>query len=183
MTRLASLAGLLGAAALAASCGGGVSSHVDAGVSGGAVRAAFDRDADRARVLLILSPTCGHCLLGASQVARAVADFADPLRLYVVWVPMLGATEEYVPEATRMLDDPRALHFWDGEGFFTEAFERVLELAGPAWDLYLLYPPGERWQAELPPRPEQWMRQHGAPEDLPLDAARIAGALATSRMQ
>ncbi len=92
---------------------------------------------------------------------------------------MLGATEALVPEATRMLDDPRALHYWDGEGFFVDAFERVLGLAEPGWDLYLLYPPGERWQTELPPRPGQWMRQHGGVADTPLDGNKLAGTLAT----
>ena len=179
MIRLTRLIGLLGAAALALSCAGDVSTHVAVGESGAAVRAAFDRDAERARMLLILSPTCGHCLLGASQVARAVEDLGDSLRLYVVWVPMLGATEAFVPEATRMLDDPRALHFWDAEGFFVSAFERVLGLQRPAWDLYLLYPPGERWQAELPPPPTRWMQQHGGADDGRLDEARLAEALAT----
>ena len=46
-----------------------------------------------------------------------LAQIADPrLRAYVVWVPKVGAQESNVPEATRLVPDRRARHYWDGAG-------------------------------------------------------------------
>ncbi len=85
MNRFAMLAGLVGVTALAVACSPGtVSSHLEAGEFGSAVRDAFNRDADRARILLIVSPTCGHCLLGASPVGGAIENLQGTVPVYVV---------------------------------------------------------------------------------------------------
>jgi hypothetical protein len=39
------------------------------------------------------------------------------------------------------------------------AFQTVLGLGSDAWDVYLLYGPGVRWDGDLPPRPDFWMHQ------------------------
>jgi len=54
-------------------------------------------------------------------------------------------------------------HWWDADKYLSECFQRRLGLHGPAWDLYLLYPPGLRWDDELPPIPAFWM--HQIPDD------------------
>lgn len=77
---------------------------------------------------------------------------------------MLQAEEKDVGVATRIVSDPRALHYWDGNGLTMAAFQRVLNLPGDAWDVFLLYGPGARWDGELPPKPDYWMHQLGGPE-------------------
>lgn len=64
----------------------------------------------------------------------------------------------------------------------TRPFQRCLGLHGPAWDVYLLYPPGTRWEDHDLPVPTLWMRQlsdPGADEDrlLRRDPSRLAAEL------
>ena len=85
---------------------------------------------------------------------------ADPrLRGYVVWVPLRGAEEKDVGVATRIVPDPRVLHYWDGQGLTLRAFQSVLGLPGDAWDVYLLYGPAVHWDGDAPPTPAFWMHQ------------------------
>jgi hypothetical protein len=53
-------------------------------------------------------------------------------------------------------------HFWDPDGTLAAPFKSVLALPGRvrAWDVYLLYPPGARWD-DLPPAPAYWQHQLG----------------------
>ncbi len=105
------------------------------------------------------------CRQGASVIQTSVLDaISDPsLRAYVAWVPILPDDTGAPDEATRSLvPDPRASHFWDAERRLPEPFNRVLGLpAGwPAWDVYLAYPPGVRWE-KGPPAPAFWHHQLG----------------------
>ena len=86
----------------------------------------------------------------------------DQLRIYDVWVPILGSTSSDVPAATRLVDDSRARHFWDPDGAVAIPLGLRLDLRVPAWDVYLLYPPGVRWEEKLPPAPVFWMHQLSA---------------------
>jgi hypothetical protein len=89
-------------------------------------------------------------------VLRRIAD--PKLMALVAWLPILDADRvERVPPATRRIPDPRALHFWDPTNAAGRFFARLLPLTapGPAWDVYLLYRPGQRW-GELP---ALWMHQ------------------------
>ncbi|MEE9324499.1 MAG: hypothetical protein V3U90_02965 [Dehalococcoidia bacterium] len=53
------------------------------------------------------------------------------LSVYTVWLPMMpGDSREKVPEAQKLLDDPRVSHFWDGKRELARWFkEKVL----PSW--------------------------------------------------
>lgn len=121
-----------------------------------ALHEAFNRDHDRVRLLMLLSPKCSRCLSGAGIVGRRVLPRVgdDELAVLVVWGPMLG--EESLDDARRAasrLTDPRVGHYWtDGYGLALEAARRLgLPEGRPAWDSYLLYPPGAAWEGELPP--------------------------------
>ena len=81
------------------------------------------------------------------------------LAAYVVWVPELGATPSNVPEAMTLVSDPRAHQYWDGTEQLGHAYEQILPTPGPAWDVYLLFPAGERWEKSRPPDPAFWMHQ------------------------
>ena len=85
------------------------------------------------------------------------------LRTYVIWVPMFRGAERDVRRATREVSDARSLHYWDGESASMRAVRATLELSGDPWDIFLLYPPGARWDGDNPPQPKFWMHQLGSP--------------------
>lgn len=96
---------------------------------------------------------------------------SDPrLRVYSVWVPKLSGEEKDVPVATRFMPDDRATHYWDGAGVLVHAYTKVLSLPEDAWDIYFLYGPEARWEADLPPTPRFWMHQLGS-----RDSPRVDG--------
>ena len=106
------------------------------------------------------------CRQGASVIKTAVLEAIEDasLRAYVVWVPVLPADQRTAAqEASSLVPDKRASHFWDSEGALTRTFSRVLGLPPgcPVWDVYLTYPPGIRWGQE-PPAPLYWQHQLGA---------------------
>jgi hypothetical protein len=84
------------------------------------------------------------------------------LRNYVVWVPKLGGTSKHVPDATRVVADARASHYWDELGVTIRAYTAVLGLSEDAWDIYMIYGPEARWEGEVPPKPAYWMHQLGS---------------------
>jgi hypothetical protein len=99
------------------------------------------------------------------------------VRVYVVWVPMLGAEERHVPEASRLATDSRVRQYWDGANILGEAYRSVLGLSGTAWDVYLLFGPDQTWGEDVPPKPVFWQHQlHGVTQAPTLDAPTFAGA-------
>ena len=77
--------------------------------------------------------------------------------------------------ATATFPDPRARHFWDGQGWTVQHFKSVLGIQVDAWDLYLLYGPDARWDGAGPPRPSFWMHQLMGVESAPLLDADVFG--------
>jgi hypothetical protein len=79
-------------------------------------------------------------------------------------------------EASCLVSDQRATHFWDAERTLPTIFSGVLDLASryPAWDVYLTYPAGITWE-EVPPRPPYWQHQLGGMATAPqLDGETLA---------
>jgi len=119
------------------------------------------------------------CRQGASVIQTAILEaIKDPsLRVYVVWVPVLPADQSApAREACSLVPDERACHFWDAEGVLQRTFSCVLNLTSgcPAWDVYLAYPPGARWDDE-PPKPPYWQHQLGGAAMAPqLDGETLA---------
>jgi hypothetical protein len=101
---------------------------------------------------------------------------SDPrLRVYVVWLPILGFDgKKAAAAATGLIPDSRAAHFWDREQGIGTVYVKVLGLPPEelAWDVYLLFPGGARWQAE-PPLPAYWMHQVFYPSDNYLDGSKF----------
>jgi len=77
---------------------------------------------------------------------------AEELKVYVVWGPMLGGETKGDAEwATTFLADPRVEHFWTDNHLLAELFQGPLGLENePAWDTYLLFPPGSTWKEGVP---------------------------------
>jgi hypothetical protein len=66
-----------------------------------------------------------------------------------------------------LVTDPRAKQYWDAHGWLDDAYGRVLRTPGPAWDVYLLFRRGIRWDGALPPAPDYWMHQLGGVTQAP----------------
>ena len=98
-----------------------------------------------------------------------------PVRVHLAWVPMQGAEERHVPDASRLAGDPRVRQYWDGADVLGEVYRSVLGLSGPAWDVYLLFGPDQTWKEGQPPKPVFWMHQLSDETHAPtLDAAVFA---------
>ena len=93
-----------------------------------------------------------------------LAKLTSPdVRTYVVWVPMSRGMERDVPTATREVFDPRARHYWDGDGQLIASYRDVLGgFNEPVWDTYVLYGKDARWESARPPAPVYWMHQLGS---------------------
>ncbi len=65
---------------------------------------------------------------------------------------MLGGEKaEDAREATALIPDPRATHYWTGAHTLAELLRGAAGLKEElAWDTFLLFPPGARW-GDLPP--------------------------------
>lgn len=105
------------------------------------------------------------CRQGASVIQNEVLNsVGDPsVRVLVAWVPIL-ATDSKAPgsDTIALASDKRATHYWDAKGRLPVLFQKTLGLRSecPAWDVYLIYPPGVTWENE-PPKPVYWQHQLG----------------------
>lgn len=142
----------------------------------------FNQDVGAPRLLMVLSPTCGRCRMGALLVNRYVlAKITDPrLRVYVLWEKVSPQDSLALAEdAARLITDQRVTQLWSEERFAGRAFQRAVGLeTSPAWDIFLLFAGDQRWVA-TPPRPDDFA--HGLEGKLPkekeLDAKRLAEAI------
>lgn len=95
--------------------------------------------------------------------------------MYVVWSSQLGAEEKHVPEATTLLPDPRARHFWDPERRAGWLFQPALGTGEAAWDVWMLFDREARWLEGEAPEIAWWEHQlSGMPSELRLDPGRFA---------
>jgi hypothetical protein len=100
------------------------------------------------------------------------------LKGFIAWLPMLATDDSSA--ATRQgarLQDGRVREAWDGEREAGTLFAHRLGLQGKAWDVYLVYGRGVRWEGSEPPMPTFWMHQlreeSGADQKLCLDPSRL----------
>ena len=106
--------------------------HERVGAQAETLRAAFNANIADVRIIALVSPTCGACLHGASDMQTGVfAKITDPrLRGYIVWVPKLDGHEANVDQATHTVADPRARHYWDTDGYLVHAYDQTLHRCG-----------------------------------------------------
>lgn len=86
----------------------------------------------------------------------------DPsLVVHAIWTPILPTDRAITGEARARLTDPRVKHWWDATRWAQDGFRAPLHLppGTPAWDVYLVYAPGVRWQRVAPPGPTFFMHQ------------------------
>jgi hypothetical protein len=96
---------------------------------------------------------------------EVLAKVNDPdLRVYMVWVPKSRGLERDVASATRQYPEPRAQHFWDARSVLVDGYEQTLQLPEDAWDVFMIYGRGARWEGTMPPAPDYWAHQLGSRE-------------------
>ena len=86
------------------------------------------------------------------------------MRAYIVWTNVLAADDEAAArEQAGAFTDPRVICFYDpdwrsGTPFAIHVSDGV---SAKAWDVYMFFAPGARWE-DSPPRPVEWAHQLGA---------------------
>ncbi len=121
----------------------------------------FNSHADSVRLIYIVGPTCPECLHGMDVLGKAVrTEQDDPrVRTYVVYVPALGATAKDIQPTVGLIPGNYVNRYWDPHGATGNDFNEVLGIHQFAWDVYMIYEPGQLWNAGLPPKPRFWMDQ------------------------
>lgn len=140
----------------------------------------FNHDQGQVRVLMILSPTCGTCRMGARLVERHLEPVRNPgLSVYVVW-ERIGPpdTPEAAAQAAALLADEHIHHFWSAARFASSAFQASVGVQRTtAWDVFLVFGKGARW-ADGPPAFNSFMHNQKMHEELPKDRLLNASRLA-----
>ncbi len=126
-------------------------------------REAFNQAADRPRLVVVVSPTCGHCLQLASDVQDVLSRQPQSrLKVFVLWEPyMSGDTRASAQRAASFLADSRVVHYWDLWRYGARVYSAQLGIpAMEAWDMLVFYKPHLVWK-ESPPEPTFWMQNRG----------------------
>lgn len=130
----------------------------------------FNQDRGKVRLVAVLSPTCPMCKNGSRILERYVLEhIADPnLRVYIVWEKIrVDDSRQHALKSAAFAGDPRVTNFWSEKRVIGETFR---ETAGfkmsPAWDVFLLFPPGVAWEKGAAPAPKAMMcNLMGSPQD------------------
>lgn len=143
---------------------GPVASNVTAAMSSvdtDAVRKEFNTSSDKVRIIALLSPTCPGCRSGHGVVGQVLKRFSSPqLKAILVWESMReGDNPAAATEQAETVRDPRITQGWNESRNVGKLFGETLDLHDIAWDVYLVYKPGIKWEAQQPPRPTFWMHQ------------------------
>ncbi len=125
------------------------------------VRKEFNSSSEKVRVVALLSPTCPGCQSGHAVVSRVLKKFPSPkLQAILIWEPMRDG--DSLAAATQQADsvrDTRIIQGWNENKSLGKLFGDTLDLHDIAWDVYLVYKPGIKWEAQQPPQPTFWMHQ------------------------
>ncbi|GAB4241526.1 MAG: hypothetical protein Kow00109_17010 [Acidobacteriota bacterium] len=142
---------------------------------------AFNAASDRGRLVVVVSPTCGHCLQLASQVNEILQAMPDAkLQVFVLWSPYMRTDNRATAiRSTRYLSDPRAQHFWDLWRFGSRVYTEQLGIPPlEAWDMLVYYEPGIKW-GDKPPEPTFWMQNRQLDVGRPYNKDELAQELKT----
>jgi hypothetical protein len=127
------------------------------------LRADFNANVGKVRLLYIVGPTCGICLRGLSDLQEALYSKKgnDPRMVtYVVHVPTLGAREINVAPASRLITNAHTTQYWEETGITGKLMEESLGLTNRyIWDFYAIYGPNAVWSDERPPAPDFYQHQ------------------------
>ncbi len=143
------------------------------------LRADFNANAGKVRMLHIIGPTCGMCLRGMSDLQETVySKRGDDPRVvtFAVHVPTLGAQEADVTAAAQLITNRYTTHYWEETGITGKLLQQAIGSDVYVWDFWAIYGPAVVWSDEhLMPAPSFWQHQlTGLPDDKVLDAQVFA---------
>jgi hypothetical protein len=147
--------------------------------SGDELRAVFNRDKDKVRLVMLLSPTCDLCLASGYVVRKYVLDTVDDDRfaVYAVWGQMFELDRlDHAEEATVRLPDPRVTHFWAPGQVIAEKFAKAAKLPPnvQSWDTFQVFAPGVTWEGSLPAPARYMFIKKPLPDELQLNGEKLA---------
>ena len=139
------------------------------------LRADFNANVGKVRMLYIPGPTCGVCLRGLSDLQESLYSKKgnDPrIVTYIVYVPTLGAREVNAADAASLITDTHTTNYWEESGIIGRRMQKTMKMDKYLWDFWVIYGPKAVWSdAETPPVPDFWQHQlDGLPTDKKLDA-------------
>lgn len=145
-------------------------------------KADFNAASDKVRLVFISGPSCGICLRGMDDLNQSIVASLqnDPrVHTFVVYVPTLGAEEKHVQAAIPLMTGLRVSHYWDEEGNSGLDFQKALDISMYAWDVWMIYAPGQVWKVDsTPPMPVFWQHQlPGLPTEQRLDTEKFAAVV------
>jgi hypothetical protein len=125
------------------------------------VRREFNVSSDKVRIVALLSPTCPGCRSGHTVVGQVLKKFSSPkLQAILVWEPMReGDSPTTATQQAAAVQDMRIKQGWNEDKNVGKLFGETLDMHDIAWDVYLVYKPGIKWEAQQPPHPTFWMHQ------------------------
>lgn len=144
------------------------------------LKEAFNRESQSVRIIAILSPTCSYCQHGQNMLQKIFNDFStERLKGFITWTPMLALDDASAANSqATIFQDQRVKQNWDGDHLSGDLFANALNLKRDAWDVYLVYEPGLKWEGATPPQPTFWMHQlkadTGAPQQLCLNENKFS---------
>ncbi|MFY9821419.1 MAG: hypothetical protein WAM82_08555 [Thermoanaerobaculia bacterium] len=139
---------------------------------GAELKALFNQEQGMVRVLMILSPVCPTCRMGARMVVRHLLErsFNPGLSVYILW-ERIGSQDslETASNAAALLPDPRIHHFWSPDAFAGTAFQGPIGFEqSTAWDVFLVFGKGKKWLGS-PPVFDAFMHNQKQHRELPKD--------------
>lgn len=144
------------------------------------LKADFNAMEGKIRLVFISGPSCGICLRGLDDLNNSIvaAIQRDPrIHTFVIHVPTLGAEEKHAAASVTLMEGPRVTHYWDESGQSGLEFQEALDISFYAWDVWMIYEAGARWEQKLP-APNYWEHQLVfLPKETLLDASRFADAV------
>src|SRR5207247_4566978 len=93
------------------------------------LRADFNANVRKVRMLYIVGPSCGICLRGMSDLQEAVySKKGDDPRMvtFVIHVPTLGAHEANVGPASRLISNRHTTQYWEETGITGRVMQQVM---------------------------------------------------------
>lgn len=129
----------------------------------------FNRDRGDVRLMFLVDPICPGCLRGLADMGDELLSklpAGAPVKVYVVFEPVIGGRSKDIPAAAALLRSPSARLFWNPTGDFGREMSHALGYWNGyrwvyAWDTWLIYPPDAVWSGATPPAPAFLMHQLG----------------------
>lgn len=133
------------------------------------LREDFNSDRGDVRLVFLVDPICPGCLRGLADMGDDLLSklgAGAPVKVYVVFEPVIGGRAKDIPSAAALLRSPASRLYWNPTGDFGRQMSHVLHYWNGyrwvyAWDTWLIYSPDAVWDGAAPPEPAFLMHQLG----------------------